>query len=175
MSIKGSTGIDQSREQRQSVVQLTISHSLLRFWQKKLLQSINELFSIWKMLLKWEKWSVLPLWIPKYFFDIGVRSTLLLAPSPQRRQERSWKIEMILDGCFSVDANSGIPREQNKELTTTWASIYITIHEINARLACDAQPEYQSAKLKSHVCSTTPQSVTCHRMFQRVPWITCYR
>ena len=49
---------------------------------------------------------------------VNVRSTLLLAPSPQRRQERRLK-RMMIYGCFSVDANSGIPREQNRELTTT--------------------------------------------------------
>ena len=100
---------------------------------------------------------------------IIVRSMLVTALNPQEVKNKI--VEKKID-CWSVSlwSPSGIPREQNKELTTTWASIYITLHEVKARPTCDAQSEYQSAKLKEHVRSTVPQYVTCHRMFQRVPW-----
>ena len=49
----------------------------------------------------------------------SVRSTLQVAPSPQRRQEKSCEKKMIIDWLFLCELRSGIPREQNRDLTTT--------------------------------------------------------
>ena len=50
-------------------------------------------------------------------FCSSVRSTLLLVPNPQEdKKENGKKIDCER---FSVETNSGIPREQNRELTTT--------------------------------------------------------
>ena len=73
--------------------------------------------------------------------NIGtVRSTLQVVPSPQRRQENSCEKKMIIDWLFLCGDRSGIPREQNRELATTWASIYTCVHVFTTRLAHDAQP-----------------------------------
>ena len=61
-------------------------------------------------------------WWCHHKFEEVVRLTLLLASNPQRRQEE-WKRKCYW--LFLCGDCSGIPREQNEELTTTWASIYI--------------------------------------------------
>ena len=109
-----------------------------------------------------DEWEVRDAWA------LGVRSTPFTALNPQENKNKEMKRNRLRS--FLCGDQGGIPREQNRELTTTWASIYITLHEVRARLTCDAQPDYQSAKLKEHVRSTALQYITCHGMFQRVPW-----
>ena len=50
------------------------------------------------------------------WFCSSVRSTLLLAPNPQRRQE---EMRRKCYWLFLCGDRSRIPREQNEELTTT--------------------------------------------------------
>ena len=47
--------------------------------------------------------------------EVIVRSTLFLAPSPQRRQRK----RMMIGWLFLCELCSGIPREQDRELVTT--------------------------------------------------------
>ena len=58
----------------------------------------------------------------------------LSVPNPQENKNKGNRLWTFLCGD-----QGGIPREQNRELTTTWVSIYTTMHEVNVRLACDAQ------------------------------------